>query len=144
MYKHILLATDLSPSSVQITNKAKELVKIFNAKLSVVHVIEFVPNVYGGGEMPLPYEATLMDTFEKNARSQLKKLAQELEINETDCYLEINSLKHTVVEIAKKVNADLIIVGSHGKHGVQLLLGSGATAILHSAKCDVLAVRIKE
>jgi universal stress protein A len=38
----------------------------------------------------------------------------------------------------------LIVVGSHGRHGVRLLLGSTANGILHHAKCDVLAVRIKE
>jgi universal stress protein A len=37
---------------------------------------------------------------------------------------------------------DLIIIGSHGRHGIRILLGSTANAILHSAKCDVLAVRV--
>ncbi|MGB1202845.1 MAG: universal stress protein [Alloalcanivorax venustensis] len=44
-----------------------------------------------------------------------------------------------VVEIA-----DLIVLGSHGKHGIRLLLGSTANAVLHRATCDVLAVRIPE
>ncbi|MBA6354230.1 universal stress protein, partial [Colwellia sp. BRX9-1] len=43
-----------------------------------------------------------------------------------------------------KENVDLIITGSHGVHGLQLLLGSTCNAILHGAKCDVLAVRYPE
>ena len=43
---------------------------------------------------------------------------------------------------AQKLNADLIVVGSAGRHGMRLLLGSTANAVLHSAECDVLAVRV--
>ncbi|WP_339891630.1 universal stress protein, partial [Neptuniibacter pectenicola] len=46
--------------------------------------------------------------------------------------------------IAKELEIDLIIVGSHGRHGIALLLGSTANGILHGATCDVLAIRIKE
>jgi len=44
---------------------------------------------------------------------------------------------------ANQVGADLIVMGSHGKAGIRLLLGSTTQAVLHSAKCDVLAVKVK-
>jgi universal stress protein A len=37
---------------------------------------------------------------------------------------------------------DLVVVGSHGRHGLSLLLGSTANGVLHGAGCDVLAVRV--
>ncbi len=43
---------------------------------------------------------------------------------------------------AEENDADLIVIGSHGRHGIQLLLGSTANSVLHGAACDVLAVRI--
>ena len=43
---------------------------------------------------------------------------------------------------AREQGADLIIVGSHGRHGLALLLGSTANGVLHGASCDVLAVRV--
>ena len=43
---------------------------------------------------------------------------------------------------AEALNADLIVVGSHGRKGLGLLLGSTATGVLHGAKIDVLTVRI--
>jgi len=49
-----------------------------------------------------------------------------------------------IIKIAEENNVDLIIVGSHGRHGLALLLGSTANGVLHHAKCDVLAVRIKD
>ena len=52
--------------------------------------------------------------------------------------------KQEIVQIAVQENIDLIVVGSHGRHGLALLLGSTANSILHYAKCDVMAVRLKD
>ncbi|BBI51861.1 hypothetical protein HORIV_42820 [Vreelandella olivaria] len=43
---------------------------------------------------------------------------------------------------AEEHDVDLIVVGSHGRHGFALLLGSTSTGVLHGAQCDVLAVRV--
>ncbi len=40
------------------------------------------------------------------------------------------------------MDADLIVLGTHGRHGLGLILGSTANGVLHGASCDVLAVRI--
>ena len=45
-------------------------------------------------------------------------------------------------ELASTTMADLIVIGSHGRHGFSLLLGSTANAVLHDAGCNVLAVRL--
>lgn len=142
MYKHILFTTDLTESSKKVAARARELANMFNATLSIVHVLEYVPNVYSSGTFSLPVGLDLMDIFKKNAWASLIELAKEFQISGDNCYLEINNIKHGVVDLAVKLGADLLVVGSHGKHGAQLLLGSGANAILHGAKCDVLAVRV--
>ncbi len=51
--------------------------------------------------------------------------------------------KEGILGAAREHGADLIVVGSHGRHGLALLLGSTANAVLHGAPCDVLAVRIR-
>ena len=43
---------------------------------------------------------------------------------------------------AEEIGADLIVVGSHGRYGLALLMGSTANGVLHGATCDVLAVRV--
>lgn len=48
------------------------------------------------------------------------------------------------MRIAEENNVDLIVVGSHGRKGIKMLLGSTANAVLHHAGCDVLAVRLKD
>jgi universal stress protein A len=49
-----------------------------------------------------------------------------------------------VHRVAEEQQVDLVVTGSHGRHGLALILGSTANAILHGAKCDVLAVRITD
>ncbi len=50
---------------------------------------------------------------------------------------------HEIRETAAELGVDLIILGTHGRHGLGLLLGSTATGVLHGCPCDVLTVRIK-
>jgi len=78
-----------------------------------------------------------------SAKERLAKLADDLGIEKQNQWLETGSPKLELVRIAKENKVDLIIVGSHGRHGLALLLGSTANGVLHHAKCDVLAVRLK-
>jgi universal stress protein A len=73
----------------------------------------------------------------------LIKLANKFAIDDKHTYFEIGTVRHEVVKLAEKLKADLIVVGTHSHHGIDALLGSRANAILHNAKCDVLAVRVK-
>lgn len=142
-YKNILLATDLSEISHQITQRAKEIAQDNNAKLSIVHVMEHSPVAYGG-EFSIPIDPNLEQSLEANAREALAIVGEEFNIAREDQYVTSGTVKSDVIDLAEKLNIDLIIVGSHGHHGIDVLLGSRANAILHSAKCDVLAVRVKE
>jgi universal stress protein A len=49
-----------------------------------------------------------------------------------------------IVSIAEREQVDLIVLGSHGRHGLALLLGSTANSVLHNASCDVMAVRLRD
>lgn len=140
--KNILVAVDLSQSAHLIVKRARQLADQFGAKLSIVHVLEYRPIVYGGSEFAVSLDSTVVEMFEKNARAALKKLCEENNIPEARQYLQVDSVKQAIVDLTKKLKVDLLVVGSHGKHGAQLLLGSTANAILHAAQCDVLAVRV--
>ena len=61
-----------------------------------------------------------------------------------DCRIVFGRPIETLLEEAEQGGYDLIVVGSHGRHGVKLLLGSTANGVLHRAKCDVLSIRIRE
>ena len=72
---------------------------------------------------------------------QLNALAERLKVDAKHRFLEFGSTKNEVLRIAEAHKVDLIVAGSHGKHGLALLLGSTAHAILHGAHCDMLIVR---
>lgn len=142
-YKHLLLAVDLHPNCDKTAaDKAVELAKLHNAKLSIIHAVEHI-NSYGIGQA---YPG-IMDVEEEilaAATKDMAKLSEKLGIPATNQYIELGSPKSVILHKAKDLGIDLIIVGSHGRHGFNLLLGSTANAILHNAHCDVLAVRIIE
>ncbi len=140
MYKHILLATDLTEDTEYVIEKVRELRSLTHAKLSIIHVVEPLPGysyAYLGIE---DIEGQLID----EAKQSIEKLGQRLNVGASDLFVEIGPTKTKILKIADDVNADLIVCGSHGRHGLSLLLGSTANAILHGAKCDVLTVRLPE
>jgi universal stress protein A len=143
-YKHILLAADFSDYNTEIANKAKELAKSNQAQLSIVHVVDNLPITDATYGPIIPYDGDLTEQLMNAAKERLAKIASGMNIAENKQYLEIGSPKLEIVRIADENDVDLIVVGSHGRHGFALLLGSTANGVLHQAHCDVLAVRIKD
>lgn len=139
VYKHILYATDLLKESDQVAKKAQKLAEALEAKLSLVHIVENVPTAYGS-PVVLDVEGTLHDEAEHEIFTKAKKFG----IEKKDCYVLSGSTKPQVIELAEKIKSDLILVGSHGRHGLAILLGSTAGAVLDGAPCDVLAIKIHE
>lgn len=141
MYKHIILAVELDPESdTFLIKRTKELLQDYKADLTVVHAIEHNSN-YGaayGVMAGVDVEEMLLEESKKG----MAALLEELDIPGCKHLVTIGAAKQVILEEAEKVEADLIITGSHGRHGVALLLGSTANAIIHGAHCDVLAVRV--
>lgn len=140
MYKHILFATDLTDDTDFIISKVKGMCSYTNSKLSLIHVVEPLPGysyAYLGIE---DIEGQLIE----ESKNALAKLGEQLSVEPKDMWVEVGPTKSKILEIAQEIGADLIICGSHGRHGLSLLLGSTANAILHGAKCDVLTVRLPE
>jgi universal stress protein A len=143
-YQHILLAVDFSDQCLEIGLRAKELSERYQAKLSIVHVADNLPIIDAMDGQIIPFDIDLNNELMQLAKQRLAKIADQLEIAEDDQWLVIGSPKLEIVSLAKENHVDLIVVGSHGRHGLALLLGSTANGILHHANCDVLAVRIKD
>jgi len=143
LYKQILIAVDLHPDCDDtVISHGVDIAKINNANVSIVHAVEHI-NAYGVAEAysaVIDVEAQLME----EARKELAKLGQKYNIPTNCQYLDVGSPRAVILNKSNDIKADLIVVGSHGRHGLQLLLGSTANAVLHNAPCDVLAVRVKD
>lgn len=138
MYKKVLFATDFDEVGINAAKKAKKIADENQAQLCLVHVIEPIPAyAYPGFAGFAEVEVSIRE----QAEAELAKLAESIGINKDHTHLEFGATKQEVLRVAKEQGVDLIVTGSHGKHGLSLLLGSTANAILHGAECDVLVVR---
>lgn len=143
-YKHILLAIDFFEQSDAVAKQAKTLADQFKATLSIVHVVDNVPIPMSGYGLEPGFETDLTGEMISNARKKLDEISKKIGINETNQWVELGNPKTEITRIAEEKQVDLIVLGSHGRHGLALLLGSTSTGVLHYAKCDVLAVRLKD
>ncbi|MCM0612249.1 universal stress protein [Marinobacter sediminum] len=139
-YKKMLVAIDLTEEAPQVLTKAKAMSDAHGAELMLVHVVEPVGYAYGGD---IPMDLTeLQDQLDKAAHEQLEGYGDEYGVAKTNQIVTVGRPESEIHRLAKEQNVDLVIVGSHGRKGFQLLLGSTANGVLHGTECDVLAVRI--
>ncbi|MGM0952431.1 MAG: universal stress protein [Pseudomonadota bacterium] len=139
-YKKMLVAIDLTEEAPQVLKKAKALADVEGAELILVHVVEPVGYAYGG-DIPMDL-SELQDQLDKAAREQLAKYGEEYGIATSNQMVTVGRPESEVHRLVKEHEVDLVIVGSHGRKGFQLLLGSTANGVLHGTECDVLAIRI--
>ena len=142
-YDSIVAVVDLSSDAKTILAKASSLLKSDKGQLYLVHVIEPLSVSTGYDLMPdLPPEWEVL--LQQRAEDFLKKLVEECGQGNIQTTVRLGSVKKEIFSHVKDKQADLIVVGTHGRHGIGLLLGSTATAVLHGTPCDVLAVRLEE
>ncbi|MEE9598465.1 MAG: universal stress protein [Acidiferrobacterales bacterium] len=142
VYKYLLLATDLSDASEAAARRAADLVKRYRARFSTLHVVEHFP-----GAMPmdqiLPENVDMKAFLRNRGRDELAKDARRLGLERIEQYVMVStrSARYEIVRFAKEQGVDLIVVGTHSRHGIMGLFGSTAMGVLHDASCDVLTVR---
>lgn len=140
-YQHILVAIDLTDECSAVLKRALELAKESNAKLSTVHIVEPMAMAFGG-DVPMDLSQLQQQQFDQ-AKERLEKLKSKYpELEGANCHLTYGQPRQEIHHFAKEQACDLIVVGSHGRHGLALLLGSTANDVLHGAPCDVLAVHL--
>jgi universal stress protein A len=139
-YQRILLAVDLTEESKQVAVSGMGLATAFGAELHVIHVIEPLSLAYGG-DIPMDL-SSVQEQIHEQAKSHLAEFANGLGVPPDRQYLIFGRPESEIHRVAESQDMDLIIVGSHGRHGLALLLGSTANGVLHGASCDVLAVRV--
>ena len=94
------------------------------------------------GDGEAPGIAVHREQIQQTAQVHLTEYGKSLEIPEENRHLVYGRPETEIHNVAREIGADLIVVGSHGRNGLALLLGSTSTGVLHGAVCDVLAVRV--
>jgi len=145
-YKNVVVAVDLSSESRIVIKRAVEVVDK-EAKLHLVYVQEPMDSVYMG---VVPYGPVFvgMDEVEGNLKKELGErlavLGKEFGVATDNLHFLSGSPAREIHQFVDEHAIDLVVIGTHGQKGVQLLLGSTANSVLHGCRSDVLAVRIKD
>jgi universal stress protein A len=143
-YSKILVAIDLSNESAMIIEKAIE-VAAPGAEIHLVYVQEPMDSVYLG---VVPYGPVFvgMDQVEGRLRDELqdnlRSLGERFGVPDDNQHFLTGIPAKEIHRFVDEYEIRLIVLGTHGQKGVQLLLGSTANSVLHGSTCDVLAVRV--
>lgn len=142
-YKHILIATDLSPEYHRVLEPATQLQQALGCQLSLIHVIEPISMSFGA-DVPVDL-GILQEQQTQQANARLNEvLTNWPALQRENCHLRYGQPRAEIHQLVAELGCDLIIVGSHARHGLALLLGSTASDLLSGATCDVLAITLKK
>lgn len=136
-YKRVLIAIDTYGEYESVIQRAQEVTDA-DSELNLIYVHE--PFYYG--DMLYAGSIEIEQQTNERAKTVLAEIAQPLGIPESRQFVETGRPASEIHAKAEEIEADLIVLGTHGRHGLQLMLGSTANAVLHGVKCDVLAVRV--
>jgi universal stress protein A len=145
-YKTIAVAIDLSSESKPIIQRAMDVASA-GTSIHLVYVQEPMDSVYMG---VVPYGPVFvgMNEVEENLKAELKgklnALGDEFGIPAKSRHFLNGAPAKEIHRFSDENSVELVVLGTHGQKGVQLLLGATANSVLHGSNCDVLAVRIHE
>lgn len=146
MFKRILLPTDGSQGAAEALNCATAIARKFASELDVVFVTE-PPTM-----LTAPYsESVLMDALQatreegENALAQATETAGQSGINQVKSTMLEGHPAEQIVRYAREHQLDLIVMGTHGRRGInRLLLGSIAEEVVRTASMPVMTVRVSD
>ena len=144
MFKHILVPVDGSSTSLKAVDKAADLAKAFGSNVTVMSVIDHYPFTgvgveFGPGQDQFLATATaIANQAIHAAQAAFSKAGVKAE----SLVVESDTPHRGILEAAAGQGADLIVMGSHGRRGLEkLVLGSVTQRVLGAAHLPVLVVR---
>ena len=144
MFKHILAPVDGSETSMAAVVKAAELAKAFGAVVTAVYVIDPYPFTGVGSEFAYGQDQYL-NAARAEAAAAIEGAAQRLQaagVQAETRVIESHAVWRGIVEATDSCGADLIVMGSHGRRGLEkLVLGSVTQRVLGLVHVPVLVVR---
>ena len=144
LYKKVLLALDFHSDNADIIEKGKTVAAENSAELYLIHVDEPIAVAYAADGFAFNDQiVALQSSIRKEALQRMENLGDELKVPAERRLLREGNPSKEIHTAATEYEIDLIVLGTHGQKGLQLLLGSTANSVLHGVNCDVLTVRLK-
>jgi universal stress protein A len=142
-YRHIIAAVDLGPEGAQVVERAARLAAVHEAQLTLVHVMDHFP-VDRSNALIAPEDRDPLAFERDEVGRHLGELATVAGAanSRSEVLVSAGTASREIPAYAAANAVDLIVTGSHGRHGLGRLLGSTADGIRHRAHCDVLVVHV--
>lgn len=143
--KNILVAIDLSEEADQVLRAARQLADHADAKITALYVMRPFTLAYGDiGMASINTQAVEIEhQASQQATEKLIERASVYKIAPADCKVVLGSPPAEIRQMAADLAVATIVIGSHGRSGLGLVLGSTANSVLHGVPCDVFVVRIQ-
>ena len=152
-YQRILAAVDFSPHAIQAARRAQELAERYDAQLLLLNVINndyLYDAAYGSADPMMGFAAVPQyspgqiqkheQALRNTAEAHMRQLIEETAAKNAQTRFTFGHADSAIISCAEAMNADLIVVGTHGRRGLARLLGSTARSVQGHARCDVLTV----
>ncbi|CAH1385472.1 universal stress protein [Candidatus Nitrotoga sp. M5] len=147
MYKRIVVAVDGSKTSDKALDEATKLARVMNSIILLLHVCEEIPIMWEPDGLHMVLMRNSLEAVANAGKELLEK--HKIKLTEQDMTAETKLVEtydgrigSVISEEAQQWNADLLVVGTHGRKGIaHLLMGSVAEAVARSASMPVLLVR---
>jgi nucleotide-binding universal stress UspA family protein len=142
-YKKILIPVDFSPHAAEATRVGADLAKRFGASVTLIYVYDPLAYAVPDGfvMLPPPELDKLFDAFRAQLASS-ERLALDAGAPRVETKLLQGFVASQIAEFASRGEFDLIVMGTHGRTGMQhLFLGSVAERVVRLASCPVLTVK---
>ena len=141
-YDCIICAVDLTDEANAVIGRSLQLSQRDCHRVHLVHACEHP--ITGYGELTGSNHMVTESQIRQSVYPRIEALGTGHDIPEDHWHIEFGRPADVIHRLAEHLGADLIVIGSHGRSGIRLLLGSTANSVVHGASCDVLTVRIKE
>lgn len=143
IYNTVLVAIDPFVDCSQILKKANSI-KSSDGHIHLIHVMDIVM-IFPSASLapPSPDLPGFHEESKVSIHNLLLDMAKLYDIPKDNIQIKVGSTAKQIRNFASEIKADVIVIGSHGRHGIGLLLGSTASSVIHGAPCDMLVIKIE-
>jgi len=143
LYKKTLVAIDSCAESDDLIQKAIAITEDKD-QITLIHVMEIMCALPTAPYAPVVIDTSQIESQVKKATvKHLTDLLTKHQLKNNAFQILSGSTSSEIKSYAEDHGIDVIVIGSHGRHGIGLLLGSTSSGVIHGCGCDVLVVRLK-
>jgi nucleotide-binding universal stress UspA family protein len=139
MMRRILVGLDHSVRAPAVFRRACELAYAFNAELILFHVV-VVPQDFPAAGAGAPADVLRPEMLRESHERLMNYVRSEPELSMRVVVKTDGTPARAVMATAEELDVDLVVIGSHGYHGIDRVLGTTAGSVANRAKRDVLVV----